>query len=273
MDISFVLLTWNSEAYIEKCLQSVLDDLGKGDYDSEIFIVDNGSHDNTVPMLKTFQANFPERIFPIFLEKNTGTTYSRNLALKRAAGDYICVMDSDIEVSPGVSEHLIRTLNARDHAGLVAPRLVYPNGNLQKSTDLFPTVLTKFFRYFFLKMVEEREHTLETEEMLQKSAVQEIDYAISAMWMLRRDVLDKVGLLDEKIFYAPEDVDYCLRIWKAGYTILYDPHVSCVHHTQEISRGMRINTAAVNHILGLGYYFKKHKYLFRRPKNIRKASS
>jgi GT2 family glycosyltransferase len=74
-----------------------------------------------------------------------------------------------------------------------------------------------------------------------------------------------VGLLDERIFYAPEDVDFCLRVWKAGLRVLCVPSVSVVHHAQEISRGPMINIAKLRHVQGLGYYFLKHRYLWRRP--------
>ncbi|MCK4486712.1 MAG: hypothetical protein KAU38_08130 [Desulfobacterales bacterium] len=78
-------------------------------------------------------------------------------------------------------------------------------------------------------------------------------------------MLQVIGLLDEKIFYAPEDVDYCLRTWRVGYKVLYDSRVSAIHHAREISRGIRINRATISHIKGLLYYFMKHKYMLRRP--------
>lgn len=81
--------------------------------------------------------------------------------------------------------------------------------------------------------------------------------------ILPSSVVDKVGLLDENIFYAPEDVDYCLRIWKSGFKIIYDPQVSAVHHAQEISRGFTFNKATVEHIKGLFYYFRKHRCFFK----------
>lgn len=92
-----------------------------------------------------------------------------------------------------------------------------------------------------------------------------VDYAISAFWIMKKSVLEEVGLLDEKIFYSPEDVDYCLRIWKSGHAISYIPFVSVVHHTQEISRGFKLNTAFLNHVKGLFYYFTKHRYCFFPP--------
>jgi len=267
MNISFVLLTWNSERYIEKCLDSVFADVSNSRFSFEIFITDNGSKDKTVEILNSFRKKYPDRINLIFLKKNMGTTYSRNLALKKAKGDFIIIMDSDVEVFPGTVEKLINTLGKNGKAGLTCPKLLYPKGTLQKSTDNFPTIFTKIFRYFFLKKIEKRDNRNLRLEL------REVDYAISAMWVLKREVLEKVGLLDENIFYAPEDVDYCMRIWKAGYRILYNPDVSCIHHTQEISRGLKINRSTIAHVRGLFYYFRKHNCLFKRPKKLKKNSS
>lgn len=266
MELSVVILTWNSERYITKCLQSVIGEIAHGSDSAEIHIVDNGSTDATPDMLKELHAAHPSLIFPTFLDTNTGTTYPRNLALKKASGRYICIMDSDVELSSGTFQHLITVLQRDSQVGLVAPRLTYPNGTLQKSTDDFPTISRKIERYFFLKRMEIREYEYHAHAGRHAGQEQEVDYAISAMWLFRHDLLDRVGLLDENIFYAPEDVDYCLRIWKAGYKILYSPGISCIHHTQEISRGFKITRATLHHISGLLYYFRKHHCFFTRPR-------
>ena len=265
MDITFVILTWNSDKFIQKCLETLFSSLQTTNLEFEIFIVDNGSKDNSINLINEFHLQYPSIIKPIFLEKNTGTTYSRNLALKRSTGKYVCCMDSDMEVSPNVIPKLIQTLEQNQHTGLVVPKLLYESGQLQKSTDAFPTVFNKLYRYFFLKLIESNEHKKSSVSHQIKEPF-EVDYAISAMWVFRRELLDKIGFLDEKIFYAPEDVDYCLRIWKAGYKILYDPSISCIHHCQEISRGFKFNQATISHIKGLLYYFKKHRYFFISPK-------
>jgi len=261
MDLSFVVLTWNSERYIKKCLNSVIDALEKSNFIFEIFIVDNGSHDETVSMINVFQKQYPENIKPILLDHNTGTTYSRNLALKKASGQYIIVMDSDIEIPKGSIEGLISVHQNDSSIGLVVPRLIYPSGNLQKSTDCFPTVFTKLKRFFFLKYIERQEG-----KEPERGGTRAVEYAISAFWVLKKEAMDNVGLLDENIFYSPEDVDYCLRIWKAGYAVVQNPGVTIVHDAQEISRGLRINKATFLHIKGLLYFFIKHKYLIFRPK-------
>lgn len=261
MDLSAVILTWNSEDYIGKCLVSLLSTLSECNFEYEIFIVDNGSKDGTTSVLNRFREEHPSRIFPIFLDKNKGTTYPRNIALKRALGNFILVMDSDVEMlESSVIRHLLDNIRSVERAGLIAPMLNYPNGRFQKSTDYFPTLWTKIFRYLFLKNIEKRENVRN-----QKRCLQKVDYAISAFWLMKREVVEDVGWLDENIFYAPEDVDYCLRIWKAGYAVLYDPTTSAIHDTQEISRGMKVSKATISHLKGLIYFFLKHRYIVKRP--------
>lgn len=226
----------------------------------EIIIVDNGSTDDTKTTLNILEKNNPKQIKLVYLEKNTGTTFPRNIALKRAEGQYLAVVDSDVEVPHEIFEWLICKLKEDSSIGLIAPKLIYPNGSLQKTTDKFPTLFSKFHRLIFLKKIEK------AEEKAQKIDIaREVDYAISAFWVFPRRILLEVGYLDENFFYAPEDVDYCLRISNHNYIILYEPSVKAIHYAQEISRGLKLNKATIEHVKGLLYYFLKHGYLFKKP--------
>ena len=260
MDISFVILTWNSSQHILNCLNSIAISMQRSPFTYEVFIIDNGSTDDSVALINEYKGHHKGILKPIFLDHNTGTTYSRNLAIKQASGKYVVVLDSDVQLNDETLGELVATIEGDDQVGLVAPKLVYGNGLLQKSSDQFPTVWRKLYRYLFLKSIEQNEREVPVEV-----APIEIDYAISAFWLIRKEVIENVGLLDENIFYAPEDVDYCLRIWQHGYKILYVPKVYAIHHAQEISRGFRINKATIEHIKGLIYYFGKHRYFFRKP--------
>ena len=260
MDLSLVILTWNSESYFRKCFDSVLESLNKSGLKCEIFIVDNGSRDGTVLLLREYLQRH-DNLQVIFLTENVGTTKSRNMVLRMCQGAYICILDSDVEIREEVFTRLITRLAKKDKTGMVVPKIIYPSGKLQKSTDQFPTVFHKFKRFFFLRKIEEAEAIkISTDD--EKS----VNYAISAFWLFKKELLEKVGLLDENYFYAPEDVDYCLSIWKAGYEIYYQPKAEVIHHTQEISRGLKLNKAKKEHIKGLIYYFRKHRYFLRAPK-------
>jgi len=262
MNISIIILTWNSEHYIERCIISIISCLTDTVHSCEIIVVDNGSTDQTVAVLNSLVINDPFKLHLIPLTRNHGTTVSRNMALKIAHGDYVCVMDSDVEVSGDVFTDLTKLLQGDAAIGLAVPKIYYPSGKWQKSHDLFPTFLHKIKRLFFLRFMEASEGN----EEANSNTVKDVDYAISAFWLFRRSLLEKVGLLDENMFYAPEDVDFCLRVWKAGYRIVYQPSACIVHHTQEISRGFKLNKAKIEHVKGLVYFYSKHQYLFTGPK-------
>jgi len=249
--ISFVVLSHNSTRVLERCVDSLV---AQSDYgQDEIWVVENGSTDGSVDLLKSLAGRYQGVVHPLYLERNHGTTVSRNMALERARGRYVAIVDSDVQVPPQTVLPLLARLNLDLSVGLVAPRLMYPDGRLQLSVDTFPTLPHKVKRLVALRDMERRFSFAE-----RRTDAREVDYAIAAFWLLRRDVIDRVGLLDERIFYAPEDVDYCLRIWKAGYRVLYDPTVYAIHDAQEISRTLPWRRASINHARGLGYYFTKH---------------
>lgn len=261
MDISFVILSWNSERYLGRCVDSIDHSLKNTDFLYEIHVLDNGSRDGTPNLLKRIAEERSGIIIPYFEPSNIGTTKSRNRLFAEALGKYICVMDSDTELRQGVMEALIMAIESDRRLGIAVPRILYPSGAWQKSFDRFPTLVDKFNRFIHLRSIEEQ-------ESIQFSGATQpfyVDYAISAFWLIRRELFSTVGLLDEQIFYSPEDVDFCLRVWKSGYRILYVPSVSIIHHTQEISRGLKINRAKLSHLKGLFYYFFKHRYFLHRP--------
>jgi GT2 family glycosyltransferase len=260
--VSYVVLSRNSAAYIERCLRSLeaQNVVAGGD---EIWVVDNGSTDGTGEVVARF-AEVKPWVQTIALDRNYGTTRSRNMAVARARGRYIAFVDSDAELPPGTIDRLILTATRVACPGIVAPRLNYPDGRLQKSVDVFPTIARKVQRRLTLRQMEAAERP--------RAGVLEVDYAIAACWLMPRAAVDAVGPLDEAIFYAPEDVDYCIRMWAAGYSVLYDGDTSAIHHAQEISRTLLPGRAAWSHMSGLAYLFRKHRYAFGRDRLYRRIN-
>jgi len=257
MDYSAIILTFNSERFIENCLKQLVFSFNETKKSYEIYVIDNGSSDKTLSIIENTKKEISGNIIIIPFDYNTGTTYSRNQGLKRAIGNRIIIMDSDAYVTPEVIHGLGDYLDNHPECGLVVPKLIYPDGRFQISTDVFPTLRHKIIRFFFLKKMEEKDN----QEQLAETSV---DYAISAFWMLPKEVINQVGYLDEKIFYSPEDVDYCIRVWLAGKKISYLSQYSMIHDAQEISRakGLKINKFTLSHLKGLIYLFVKHKYFF-----------
>jgi GT2 family glycosyltransferase len=133
--------------------------------------------------------------------------------------------------------------------------LVNPDGRPQLSVDRFPSIGRKIARFLFLRRMEQAETT-------QQDSPMPVDYAISAFWVFRREILSRLGGLDERFFYAPEDVDFCASIWLCGWRVVFVPQAMAIHDARELSRRGVFNRFALYHLIGLGRYFLKHRYLF-----------
>lgn len=257
MRLSAVILSFNSQRFLARSVEALVAALGQQPEGDEIFVVENGSSDGSVELLRELEARHAGLVKGIYCPRNTGTTVSRNLALARAAGRYLLVLDSDVTAIPQETlPHLMAVLDNHPKAGIVVPRLVYGSGREQLSTDRFPTIGHKLRRFFRLKAMEARLSPAEA------TRPREVDYAISAFWLMRSEAFRHVGPLDERIFYSPEDVDYCLRVWQAGFSVRYEPAVYAVHDAQEISRGFKMAGFTLRHAKGLAYLFWKHGYAF-----------
>ena len=141
-------------------------------------------------------------------------------------------MDSDTELGVGRLTEVINRLSSDIRVGMIAPRLLLPDGTIQNSVKRFPTMLNKLMK---LPRIVCGVCTKNSDfyEGFPFREEREVDTAISACWFFRKELLQKVGYLDEKIFYAPEDLDYSLRVWQVGCSLLYFPAFTVLHHTQQ----------------------------------------
>ncbi len=263
-DISFVALTWNSRAYVRRCVESIADRCEADRLAFEILVVDNGSTDGTVPEVDIIRAEGRIPLHLIGLAENRGTTLPRNLALKQARGGLVCIIDSDTEFQSGSLRPVVRLLEGDPTLGIVAPRLLLPDGSVQHSVKRFPTLLNKLQKIPRIVLggaVPQPDFYAP----FPFDACVDVDTAISACWVFRRTLLDTIGLLDEGIFYAPEDVEYCARVREAQLRILYYPYLTILHHTQQITHRRPFSATSASHLKGLLRYHRRHGGWFRRP--------
>ena len=269
---SVVTLSWNSEDDLVQFFESIITQCINEKISFEIIIVDNGSNDTSIRIIRNYKAKYDCAVVPIYLNRNHGTTVTRNIALKQARGEFICIIDSDTEISEGSFTDLFDILEQRPDIGIVVPKLILPDKSIQNSVKRFPTFIHKIIKLpkavlgfktpnydFYQDFPFENERKVET--------------AISACWFFRRRLIQHVGLLDEKIFYSPEDLDYSIRIYKSGRSILFYPGFKVLHKTKQISHSRSFSRVSISHFIGLLYFFKKHGGWFSNSKMRRLSNA
>lgn len=233
-DLSIVVVTYNSWADVEACLRSVARDADPPE--AEVFVVDNASTDGT-----------PDRVreaFPFVkvmdLGENRGFSYANNRAIAESSGRHVVLLNPDTVVTDGALRGLVRFLDETPGAGVVAPRLRYPDGRDQRTARSFPTPAAAVFgRRSPLSRLFPRNRWsvryMAGSERLDTEAF-EVDWVSGACLVVARPVIDRVGPLDEGYFMHWEDADWCYRIKAAGYGVWCDPR-GTVFHAEGTSRG------------------------------------
>jgi len=254
--LSIVILTWNSRALLEACL-AVLPAATAG-LAVETIVVYNGSRDRTAELLAAHAD-----LTVIRNAQNCGVVAGRNQGMRAARGAFVALLDVDAEPAAGAFTTLVAHLRAAPRVALVGPKLVGADGRLQYSCRRFPTLVDKLLR----RLPERWGHGVADDVELRwwdHVSVRDVDYVIGACQVIRRSALAEVGLLDERIFYGPEDVDFCLRMHRAGWRVVYVPQAEVAHLERRVTRTL-LSVLTARHAYALAYYFWKHRYLVTRP--------
>lgn len=264
--VAFVVLSWNSQHYISNCLDAVL---CCNSITPLVLVVDNGSTDKTSAILQQYEADHSE-IICTFLPENFGTTISRNLALKNLPSDanYVCILDSDTVINDQALATMIQILEQNPDIGIVGPTMMNSAGATQLSGRNLPSLGIKLRKAAPLKGLQDEGAQMEVPNTPVVQDMQDVPYLLSACWLMPVSTIDTVGFLDENIFYAPEDVDYCLRVWQAGLRVVRCWNAQIIHEYQRLSHKKLFSKTNKEHLKGLVYYFKKHHYLFDSSKAL-----
>lgn len=260
MDLTVGIITWNSSRMLSDLLTSLKS--GLGGLESEIVVVDNGSRDGTVEMVRS---TFPH-VRLIENESNRGVAPARNQILEPARGRYLVFLDVDTLVPEGSMRTLVEVMDANPEAGIGGPKLVYRDGRLQLSCRPFPALANIVVEGTFLKKYFPHSRLVKdyTMEDWDHNDMREVDWMYGACLIVRRELFAALQGFDEGYFYLYEDVDLCLRAKRRGQKVLYIPQATVTHFLEREQK-------AVFHPL-----FKEHiksicRYIWR--KNVRYRNS
>lgn len=286
MDLSVIIVNWNTKKLLEDCLSSIYkytktrsfvelnstqDDGGEGEgINFEVIVVDNGSEDGSPEMVKK---KFP-RVLLIPNKDNLGFAKANNQGIKIAKGEYILLLNSDTYLIENSLEKLVkkaRSLQNRGSTppgvepqkgklGALGPQLLNEDRTVQQSAGFFPHLPQIFWWMSFLDDLPGgvilKPYHVDHDSFYKKE--QTLDWVTAAAVLVPKNVIAKSGPLDDKIFMYGEDFEWCYRIKKASYQIYFSPAAKIVH----IGRGSsnKIPTRAfVGEYKGIIYFYQKHK--------------
>ncbi len=270
-DLSIILLVWRDVEFLPRCLESIA--AAKKNLELEIVLVANGIPPETLGLVfdasrAAGQAVSRYASIPIHMihnQTNRGVAPARNQGLPSARGRYLMLLDVDTQVTPDALNNLVQFMDENPAVGLAGARLEDANGTLQLTCRRLPTVWSKLLRRVAARWA----YNALADEMLvayDHRTPRAVDYVIGACQIIRRKAFEQVGLLDEQFFYGPEDVDYCIRMWRNGWRVMYVPSARVVHAEQRLTRRRAVSKLTVLHALGLARYFWKYRYAFNRPR-------
>jgi len=222
--LSLIIVSWNVQKDLRACLDSLR---ASAETPHEIIVVDNASHDGTMPML---QEEFPQ-VRLLANPDNRGFAAANNQGLAVATGQFLLLLNPDTLVPAGGLGTLLAFAQSHPEAGVIGPRLLNADGSLQHSCRRFPTVWAALFRHTFLGRCFPNAHWMR--EYLMSDWVhdepREVDWVSGACLLIRREAFAQVGGLDESFYWGSEDVDYCYRMHRAGWKVLYTPQPAVTH--------------------------------------------
>lgn len=253
MELSIIIVNYNTEKELFHCLSSITRSRINVDY--EIIIVDNASKKESLEKIKnTFNPHI------IHNAKNIGFARAVNRGICHSRGKYILLLNPDTIVEQNTIQNLLNYIKEKKKAGCVAPAAIYPNGKLQPSARSFPTYTRVFFgrQSLFTRLFPNNPITRSYLLLnIDSTKIQEVDWVTGACLLTRRDILDKVGLLDERFFLYVEDADFCYRLKEYGYKVYYIPNARVIHKFGGATDKFW-QRSMLSHNLGMFKFFEKH---------------
>jgi GT2 family glycosyltransferase len=238
MKLSVVIVNYNVKYFLEQCLYSVVKAI-EG-MDAEVFIVDNDSVDGSMEMVAE---KFPQFI-SVINKENVGFSRANNQAIRRAKGEFVLLLNPDTVVEDDTFKKVCEFMDDHPDAGGLGVKMLDGKGNfLPESKRGLPTPKVAFYKIFGLSKIFPKSSTFNKYHLgyLDNDETHKVDVLSGAFMLLRKSVLDKIGLLDETFFMYGEDIDLSYRIVKAGYNNYYFPKTRIIHYKGESTKKSSIN--------------------------------
>ena len=254
MKLSVIIVNYNVQYFLENCLNSVFS--SSKEIDFEVFVVDNNSVDGSLKML---EEKFPQ-VKVIANKDNRGFSVANNQAIKEAKGDYVLLLNPDTVVEENTFKVCCNFMDLHPKSGGLGVKMLDGKGNfLPESKRGLPTPAVAFYKIFGLSALFPKSEKFGQYHLghLSKEENHQIEILSGAFMMMRKSVLDEIGLLDENFFMYGEDIDLSYRITQAGYTNHYLADTQIIHYKGESTKKSSINYVFVFY-RAMAIFAKKH---------------
>ncbi len=242
MKLSVIIVNYNVKYFLEHCLHSVYKALSG--IETEVWVVDNNSVDGSCQMVKE---KFPQ-VLLIENKANTGFSKANNQAIRKSQGKYILLLNPDTVVEEDTFSKCCKFMDSHPEAGALGVKMIDGKGNfLPESKRALPTPLVAFYKIFGFSKIFPKSKKFGRYHLsyLDKDKNHEVEILAGAFMFIRKETLDKVGLLDEAFFMYGEDIDLSYRIIKGGYKNYYIADTAIIHYKGESTKKSSVNYVLV----------------------------
>ncbi len=253
MKLAVVIIHYNTSADLDRCLESLAAYPPAAEH--QVVVVDNASDDAG---LAAVRERYGQCLW-IMNAENTGYARGANRGMAAVEADYYLVLNPDIVVQPGALDRLLAFADQHPRAGLVGPQLLNEDGSIQDSCRRFYTFRTLLLRRTILGRIFPNSETVRRHLMhdFDHRSARPVDWVLGGCILVRREAVDRCGAMDERFFLYFEDVDWCYRMWQAGYEVMYTPDARFVHRHRRESAGKKFGRSWWLHLGSLLSFYEK----------------
>jgi GT2 family glycosyltransferase len=253
IDLSVLIVTYNSEKVVRACLESVFNSI-QG-ITVEVILVDNNSQDRTAELV--------EREFSwvtlMRSPRNLGFAAGNEVGFRAARGKVICLVNPDTVITDrNTFTAALAILGERPDVGIATCRLCNPDGSVQDSVRNFPHPINFVVRGLRLENLFPRMKQKYILQSLPSDRITEIDWCIGAFLLLKREMIEQIGFLDTRYFMYYEDADICARAWKFGWKVVYVPGITVTHVYKRQSAGRLNSPLTLIHLKSFIRFYLRH---------------